>query len=136
MVMNSEIARIHREGVMLELEQLGLKLGSMYSQKWFEKVWHQHNDTKKSTYHRDGKMVGFGTKIDSEVMLYVDQEYHRKGIGSVLIGNTTEVWVIEGNKMAEGFYTKNGFHKTPKSRRSVIFGHEVTENLWGRHETN
>jgi len=128
--MNSEIARIHREGVILELEQLGLELGSKYSQEWFEKVWSQHNDINRKTYHTDGKMVGFEIKIVDEVMLYVDPKYHRQSIGSVLIGDTTEVWVINGNKMAEGFYNKNGFCKTETTRRSVIFDHEVAEGLW------
>jgi len=125
--MNSEIARIHREGVILELEQLGLELGSKYSQEWFEEVWERHKGIK---------VPGFIVTIGGETMVYVDQKYHRKGIGSILIDDTTEVWVLDGNKMAEGFYSKNGFYKTKITRKSVIFDHELAETLWTRHESN
>ena len=124
-----EIAKIHREGVILELEQLGRVLNPKYSLEWFEEVWDQQ-PFKPVTFSIDDKVVGFRTNIDSEVMLYVDPEYHRQGIGSKLITPNGNVWIIDGNKMAEGFYTKNGYYKTPKSRNTILFDHEVTESLW------
>jgi len=134
--MNSEIARIHREGVILELEQIGKELGSKYSQEWFEEVWEQKSYVGKF-YIVNGKTTGFQINYEGELMVYVHSDYRRERIGSFLIRDNVkgEIWVLNGNKIAENFYTKNGFHKTGRSRNNVMFGHEVTENLWD-NETN
>lgn len=131
-----DIARIHFKGVILELGQIGEDLPVKYSLFWFERVWEEQ--TCKITTHKiDGKVVGFATTIDNETMIYVDPEYHRQGIGSKLLGDTKEVWVLDGNKMAEGFYKKNGFNKTDMIRKCAIFGNELKENFWlrGGYET-
>ena len=124
-----DIARIHRAGVILELEQIDKKLSTKYSLFWFEKVW-EKQVCKIKTHDVDNRIIGFVANIDDEVMLYVDPEYHRQGIGTKLMGNESEVWVLDGNKMAEGFYGKNGFHKTEQKRRAMMFGLELNENLW------
>jgi len=132
--LKNEIARIHREGVVLELEQLGLKLDPKYSLCWFEDVW----DEVKPKYIKTHKH-GFIANFEGEIMLYVDPDYHRNGIGSDLIKDVDGmVWVLKGNKMAEGFYAKNGFYNTGKRRNVVMFGHEVVLHLWkgGENETN
>ena len=128
-----DIARIHREGTILELEQVGKELSSKYSLSWFKSIWEQQT-CKIKTHDIDGKVVGFITNIDNEVMIYVDPEYHRCGIGSKLLGNTKELWVLDGNKIAEGFYKKNGFNKTGIIRKCEMYGYELKKNFWLRGE--
>ena len=127
-----EIAKIHREGVKLELRQLGLGLDLKHSLDWFMMMWN-HQDCDIGTHRIDRKIVGFVTNIDGEVMIYVDPEHHSNGIGSTLLSMVQgDVWVVEGNKIAEDFYTKNGFSKTKESRKAEMFEHKVVENLWKR----
>jgi len=129
--LNSEIARIHREGVKLELEQLGLTLGDKYSQEWFEKAWGSKYYIAK-TVVAIGEVIGFYINFKGEPMLYVHPSHRREGVGSRLLHGANNAWVINGNKIAESFYLKNGFVRTGEQRESVIFDHEITENLWER----
>jgi GNAT superfamily N-acetyltransferase len=124
-----DIARIHRLGVETELAQLGKELHSKYSLSWFKSVWEQQSCEIK-THTINDSVVGFMADYDNRSMIYVDPEYHRQGIGSKLLGDTKEVWVLDGNKIAEGFYKKNGFHKTYSTSKHIMFEHEVETNLW------
>ena len=126
------VARIHRAGIVLELKQLGLELDPKYSHDWFLKRWNA-NDCEIKTYKINKKIVGFMSNVGGEIMLYVDPEYHRMGIGSSLISSDGDVWVLDGNVMAERFYSKNGFYNTGKSEEIEMFDHKVVKNLWGRY---
>lgn len=129
-----EIARIHRAGIELELAQIGHQLDPKYSLYWFEQVW-DIQDCEIKTYEIDGKTVGFITVVAGEIMIYVDPDHHRKGIGSELINQLSGmVWVLKGNKPAEEFYKKNGFYNTGEIKNMVMFGHEAVAYLWERGE--
>ena len=132
-----DVARIHKAGVELELAQIGHQLDLNYSSYWFEQMW-DIQTCAIETHKINGKTVGFITSVGGEIMLYVDPDYHRQGIGNLLLGMEGAVWVLNGNKPAERFYTKNGYYNTKKSRLALMFGHEVTQNLWskGEHETD
>jgi GNAT superfamily N-acetyltransferase len=124
-----EVATIHRNCSIMELDQIGLKLDIKHSVEWFMWMW-SNQDCEILTHRIDRKIVGFVTNVDGEVMLYVDPEHQRKGIGSSLIPKEGAMWVLDGNEIAEKFYEKNGFFKTDESRETEMFEHKVTENLW------
>ena len=128
-----DVARIHKAGVELELAQIGHQLDPKYSLHWFEQIWNAQT-CDIETHEMNGKTVGFITNIGGEIMLYVDPDYHRQGIGNLLLGMDGAVWVLDGNKPAERFYKKNGYYKAKKNRLSFMFRHEVTQNLWSRGE--
>jgi len=125
----TEIARIHRDCSIMELDQIGLELDDKYSLDWFIEIWSNQN-CEIETYRIDRKIVGFVTNIEGEVMIYVDPDNQRKGVGSYLIPREGAMWVIDGNKISEKFFEKNGFFKTEESREAKLFGHKVNENLW------
>jgi len=126
-----DIARVHLRGVIEEFRNIDKELDPKYTLKWFEDVWNQQT-CKIKVHEENGKVVGFYTVIEGEVMLYVDPDYHRQGIGSKLLGDDDSLWVIEGNFPAERFYHRHGFRRTWDERTVTIFGNKIKEVLWKR----
>lgn len=127
--MINRIARIHLDGVKLELAAIGLNPKLDY--EFFKTRWEKVGIGNVKTFPK-GKALGFITKMDGETMLYVDKKHHRQGIGSALLNMETvkDVWVIDGNYRAEGFYKHHGFTKTTTQRVQEQFGEQVKETLY------
>ncbi len=65
----------------------------------------------------EGEIVGFGHAVPGEVLaMYVDPEFHKKGVGAMLIEHAISIAAVNHKKIkveatvnAVGFYEKHGF---------------------------
>jgi hypothetical protein len=133
----NRIARIHYEGVKLELATIGLYPNIDYD--FFRNRWQEvGTDNVKTFPIFSDKTFGFIAKIDGETMLYVDKNHFRENIGSVLLSmeDVSNVWIIDGNYRAEGFYKNHGFIKTDTQRIQEQFGEQAREFAWERNAIN
>ncbi len=127
-----EIAHIHYKGLSDEFGEIGLGVNISYEH--LRKKWEGYEDYVR-THKRDNRVIGFAGNIDGSLMIYVDPDYQRMGIGKRLLNEIDlpwlDIWVMKGNTKAENFYKKNGFNPAD-SRETTKLGHDITEIKWVR----
>ncbi len=79
-----------------------------------------------------GRIIGVGTIRNNNILslLFVDEEYHRMGVGSVLVELLSDfvkktkdekTFIVKAAPYAVGFYLKNGFSATgPEQEKAGI----------------
>ena len=93
-------------------------------------------------YESDAIPIGYlAIKSDFIDRLYVDPRHHRRGVGQALLSQAQglspeHLWLFThvANKMARGFYEKNGFMATRFGMSPAPESEPDVEYHWWRHE--
>lgn len=118
---SEEMHRIHTSAVLTTCKPFytNVQIDSWLSGRSPEGYHEAINKGDMYVAQEDGAVVGFGHAVPGEVVaVFVDPEFHKKGIGQLLLNHGLEIALKGHNKVriestvnAQSFYERHGFVK-------------------------